>query len=80
MQEQLTTYVAEELKVYHIEWDEDDMEEYGDELPSYDVINIEFVKDEGSRAEAIDDLYIDTYGFAPMSYDTELIDHQEHTV
>lgn len=79
MNEQLKTYVAEVLKVYHIEWDEDDIEEYGDELPSYDVVNIEFIKDEGSREEAIDDLYIDTYGFAPMSYDTELIDHQEYT-
>ena len=78
MTEQIRTYVAEELKVYHIEWDEDDMEEYGDELPSYDVVNIEFIKDAGSREEAINDLYIDTYGFAPMSYDTELIDHQEY--
>lgn len=79
MNDQLRKYIAEELKIYHIEWDEDDIEEYGDELPSYDVVNIEFIDGDGSREEAIDNLYIDTYGFAPMSYDTELIDHQEYT-
>ena len=71
--------VRELIRVYNIEWDEDDIAETPElSDTTAEDINVEYIQeyegDHGGRTDEIEKNFSEFYGYTPYSYDTELLD------